>query len=549
MKLFSLHHFSFFNGLLKVKYEKSLFVLMWMCCIAVSSRGQSLDFQSAIYFTASGNTLTSSDEDLSAFDFSSANTTHPLFNDGLYYPVKDYLGKNIWVRVRYTAADPNGVTVGHNVTSTTSSPFRSGGFGGWGGFLYQFDIFQDANLTGTPANTLNGSFKSTILVESIETLSDTEWVFFQITDDNNSAWVLNSIDFTGVNPDSNPGFSGSNIPYNSNGFSTSFPVASNTVSVIDLPSGGFSEFSISANSVTQFLYGYEYGSGGGYQGMRLSFGTAPLLPTIISFTPASGQPGTTVTITGTNFDPVAANNVVKFNGATAVVAASTTTSITTTVPAGATTGKITVTIGNDTATSATDFTVIVPNQPPMINAATATIPAKGTATFNLLQLITDADNNLNLSSLAIVQSPVSGAIATINSQGVLTVNYAGNSFLGQDRLTIQVCDTQASCMQQEITIDVVDVVVYNALSPNGDLKNDFLFIQYIDELPDTKKNHVSILNRWGDVVFEVDDYNNADRAFKGMNSSGKELATGTYYYQIRFASGRDAKSGFIYLKH
>jgi gliding motility-associated-like protein len=84
--------------------------------------------------------------------------------------------------------------------------------------------------------------------------------------------------------------------------------------------------------------------------------TAPL-PTITSFTPASGPIGTTVTITGTNFSSTPANNTVKFNGTTAVASASTTTSITTTVPVGATTGTITVTVGGNTATSATNFTV------------------------------------------------------------------------------------------------------------------------------------------------------------------------------------------------
>ncbi len=45
----------------------------------------------------------------------------------------------------------------------------------------------------------------------------------------------------------------------------------------------------------------------------------------------------TVTITGTNFSTTPANNTVKFNGTTSVVTACTATSITTTVPLGATT--------------------------------------------------------------------------------------------------------------------------------------------------------------------------------------------------------------------
>ncbi len=81
-------------------------------------------------------------------------------------------------------------------------------------------------------------------------------------------------------------------------------------------------------------------------------------PAITSFTPASGSIGTSVTITGTNFSTTAANNIVKFNGTLAtVIGTPTAISITTVVPIGATTGKITVEVSGQIATSATDFTV------------------------------------------------------------------------------------------------------------------------------------------------------------------------------------------------
>lgn len=66
-------------------------------------------------------------------------------------------------------------------------------------------------------------------------------------------------------------------------------------------------------------------------------------PTITSFTPTSGSVGTTVTITGTNFSATPANNIVYFGGVKATVSAATATSITTTVPVGATYQPITVT--------------------------------------------------------------------------------------------------------------------------------------------------------------------------------------------------------------
>ena len=80
-------------------------------------------------------------------------------------------------------------------------------------------------------------------------------------------------------------------------------------------------------------------------------------PTVASFTPKSSIVGSTVVITGTNFSPTAANNVVKFNGVTATVSQATATSLTVIVPAGATTGKVSVMVDEKTGTSTDNFTV------------------------------------------------------------------------------------------------------------------------------------------------------------------------------------------------
>jgi hypothetical protein len=86
------------------------------------------------------------------------------------------------------------------------------------------------------------------------------------------------------------------------------------------------------------------------------------LQTIASFTPTSGLPGTIVTITGADFSANATDNIVKFNGTPATVTAATATSLTVTVPAGATPGKISVSIAGRVVTGDTDFTVIIPQQ-------------------------------------------------------------------------------------------------------------------------------------------------------------------------------------------
>ncbi|MBX2964146.1 MAG: gliding motility-associated C-terminal domain-containing protein [Cyclobacteriaceae bacterium] len=278
---------------------------------------------------------------------------------------------------------------------------------------------------------------------------------------------------------------------------------------------------------------------------------APSVPTITSFTPSSGPVGTTVTITGTNFSTTLADNTVRFNGTIATVTASTTASITTTVPPSATTGPITVMVAGNTATSSTNFIVTTgTNQPPVIQSTVATVPVNGIVSLDLQPLLSDPDDNLDLSTLSLLSSTTeSGASATLVGTTILELNYGSTPFAGTDRISISVCDLLSACTQQLLAIEVGgDIVVFNGFSPNGDDTNEFFFIQYIELFPDTQKNKVTIFNRWGDLVFDISDYDNQSRVFRGLNKNGNELPSGTYFYKLEFASGRPTKTGYLSLK-
>lgn len=77
-------------------------------------------------------------------------------------------------------------------------------------------------------------------------------------------------------------------------------------------------------------------------------------PVITSFTPGNGKVGTAVTINGTTFTGATS---LTFNGVAAVIGTNSGTQITTTVPAGASTGPIAVTTASGTGTSAVNFVV------------------------------------------------------------------------------------------------------------------------------------------------------------------------------------------------
>ena len=63
-------------------------------------------------------------------------------------------------------------------------------------------------------------------------------------------------------------------------------------------------------------------------------------------------------------------------------------------------------------------------------------------------------------------------------------------------------------------------------------------------------NKVSIFNRWGDLVFGTQNYNDETpgKRFEGFSSDGKSLPSGTYFYKIEFADGRSALTGYLALK-
>ena len=99
-----------------------------------------------------------------------------------------------------------------------------------------------------------------------------------------------------------------------------------------------------------------------------------LAPVVVVFLPLTGPTGTSVTITGTGFADSSVANGVAFNGTPATsFNVDSDTQITATVPAGATTGPVTVIDGEGTGTSAVDFVVT----PPPIPTVLLFVPSSG----------------------------------------------------------------------------------------------------------------------------------------------------------------------------
>lgn len=81
------------------------------------------------------------------------------------------------------------------------------------------------------------------------------------------------------------------------------------------------------------------------------------------------------------------------------------------------------------------------------------------------------------------------------------------------------------------------ITIYTGFTPNGDDKNDIWIIDGIDSL----ENTVSIFNRWGNLIWRADNYDNANVVWDGKGGNGNELPSGTYFYIINLRKGQIRK--------
>lgn len=108
------------------------------------------------------------------------------------------------------------------------------------------------------------------------------------------------------------------------------------------------------------------------------------------------------------------------------------------------------------------------------------------------------------------------------------------------------------CTEERFTTAIVPDITQYGFSPNGDGLNDHWVIDGIEDSPE---NTVLIYNRWGDIVFQVQGYDNASNVFRGMankkmNMGANELPSGTYFFNIQVSGEHNLKKiqGYLVIK-
>ena len=144
--------------------------------------------------------------------------------------------------------------------------------------------------------------------------------------------------------------------------------------------------------------------------------------------------------------------------------------------------------------------------------------------------------------VTVISGPANG-VGAIDANGNLT--YTPNpGFTGIDQIVYELCNPvcpDAPCDQATVTITVNQGAVLcdnvpDVISPNGDGLNDALVIPCAD----FQSVGLRIFNRWGDLIFETDNYNN-DWA---GTWEGEDLPPGPYYY-IFEEDGVEPRTGCV----
>ncbi|HWP83074.1 MAG TPA: FG-GAP-like repeat-containing protein [Bacteroidota bacterium] len=198
------------------------------------------------------------------------------------------------------------------------------------------------------------------------------------------------------------------------------------------------------------LYALAPHSGGGFTVvgdhgniLRSTPSTPSGAPSITSLTPTSGAVGTSVTISGTNFSATPSSNIVYFGAVRATVTSASATSLTVTVPTGATYAPVSVTVGGLTTYSRLPFVVTFAGGTISTSAfATKVDFTAGSAPNGLASADFDADGKADIAAVNTASFAIS-LFRNTSSAGSITagsLTSAGSLSTGDSPREISVAD-------------------------------------------------------------------------------------------------------------
>jgi len=167
-------------------------------------------------------------------------------------------------------------------------------------------------------------------------------------------------------------------------------------------------------------------------------------------------------------------------------------------------------------------------------------------------LVNDTLDDEIVSLVDVVLTSISTNELEINEDGSVTVTPGTEPGTYTIDYTICEASNPDNCDTATVTVVVEAIEVNQMLTPNGDLKNDFLFIRGLEYV---NSSNIQIFNRWGTKVFEADNYDNVNNVFDGRVrgksalSVNEYLPAGVYFYIFNYETeqGSFTNSEYIYI--
>ena len=119
------------------------------------------------------------------------------------------------------------------------------------------------------------------------------------------------------------------------------------------------------------------------------------------------------------------------------------------------------------------------------------------------------------------------------------VYFPNTNFCGLDALAYEICNNSGCDVATvNLIVTCAEPQVMTGFSPNGDGINDAFMIKNIDAYPD---NELIIFDRWGNSVYDVENYNR-NNLWRGEYRN-LIVPDGTYFYIFKYEGG--TMSGYV----
>jgi len=202
------------------------------------------------------------------------------------------------------------------------------------------------------------------------------------------------------------------------------------------------------------------------------------------------------------------------------------------------------------------FTVV--NPPNTNNDLTPNSHFNGTTDIDLLESRTSHLHIGNSATITFtINVHISGSVQTFCNTATVTGRGSKGSFVMDISDNGYIVDANGNGIANEqgendctpVTLTPYDVFIPQAISPDGDGKNDFFVIRGIELYPD---NELTIYNRWGNEVFNMSKYDNSwdGKSDNALSMGGNKLPEGTYFYIFEYnKDNRPPRKGYVVIKY